>query len=198
MRLDGSAVTDWQHTGVHPRYGVRLESASLASHVYVPAHMIAATDVHARRPEAARSESERDLPPAPLRATIAPGVETPPPPPPAPGAPTLFDQPAARWTDPDTSREAAATATGLAAARRRSVLLAHAAAGDSGLTGEELAAACREDYAVVGPRRPSLERAGLVEYAGYRRPNSKGNPERVYRCTPAGRAEAARLTEVAA
>ena len=91
----------------------------------------------------------------------------------------------ARITDPVTSHMAAKRANGKAAADAEAVLQAHAEAGERGLTGEELELAMRRPYQSVGPRRPGLERQGLLIKAGTRT-NSRGNTETVYRITRAG------------
>ena len=106
--------------------------------------------------------------------------------------------PAARVTDPSTSHEAARRASSRAAADAELVLLAHADAGERGLTGSELEAATRRSYSVIGPRRPGLERLGLIaKVNGMRRENDRGNPEQVYRITGSGRDEAARIRAAA-
>ena len=112
-------------------------------------------------------------------------------------APTLLDlidaTPAARATDPDTAVAAARKAQTTAAKNRLICLRAHAEA-PNGLTGDELAEATGLPYETIGPRRPGLERAGLVEKAEHedgrpmRRPNNDGNAVQVYRITEAGRA----------
>lgn len=66
-------------------------------------------------------------------------------------------------------------------------------------TGWELEKATGRPYQSVGPRRPSLEAAGLlVKAQGVRRTNARGNAEQVYRITADGLRAAARLLEVAA
>lgn len=106
--------------------------------------------------------------------------------------------PAARSTDPSTSHDAARRASSRAAADSELVLLAHADAGERGLTGYELAAATGRWYSSVGPRRPGLERLGLIaKVTGLRRENDRGNPEQVYRITHAGKAEALRIRSAA-
>ncbi len=100
--------------------------------------------------------------------------------------------PAARSTDPSTSHDAARRASSRAAADSELVLLAHADAGERGLTGYELEAATRRPYQSVGPRRPGLERLGLIaKVPGLKRENERGNPEQVYRITHAGKEQAA-------
>jgi len=115
---------------------------------------------------------------------------------------TLFDlyvEPVARLTDPDTAHEAAHRARSRSAADADLVLKAHARAGEQGLTGYELEKATGRPYQSVGPRRPSLEAAGLIVKAeGVRRTNARGNAEQVYRITADGLRAAARLLEVAA
>ncbi len=99
--------------------------------------------------------------------------------------------PTARVTDPSTSHEAARRASSHAAADAELVLLAHADAGERGLTGYELAAATGRLYSSVGPRRPGLERLGLIaKVPGLKRENERGNPEQVYRITHAGKEQA--------
>jgi hypothetical protein len=100
--------------------------------------------------------------------------------------------PQARNTDPDTAHAAAARAAGGAAASRVRVLIAHRDAGEHGLTGWELEQALKVPYESCGPRRPGLEADGLIYVTGEKRPNDRGNMQRVYAVTEAGRVEAAR------
>lgn len=67
----------------------------------------------------------------------------------------------ARRTDPTPAHQAAATVN--ATDDAHAVLLAHLAAGPTGLTGDELATALGRPYEAVGPRRPALRDAGWVE-----------------------------------
>ncbi len=63
MRLDGSAHTDWRVNGADPHKGLRIERAGDPGHwLWVQPHMIAATESHAGRPEAARGGEPVDLP----------------------------------------------------------------------------------------------------------------------------------------
>jgi hypothetical protein len=92
-----------------------------------------------------------------------------------------------RATDPTTSLDAAARAATVAMSNRMLCLHAHVYAGDRGLTGTELATATGRPYEAIGPRRPSLEQAGLIRKAtglsgGLRRRGGK----QVYVVTPAG------------
>ena len=100
---------------------------------------------------------------------------------PAPNAPL------ARTTDPAASHQAATRAATFAESNRAKVLIAHADAGPRGLTGDELEEATKRPYESLGPRRPSLERAGLIvkvtdEFGHALQRNKK----QVYRVTPAG------------
>ena len=99
-----------------------------------------------------------------------------------PSRPALQGPPLARTTDPAAAHEAAARATFAGTFDQWLVLAAHVATRD--LTGDELAEVCGRPYQSVGPRRPALERAGLIEETGTRRAN-KG----VYRATDEGRRE---------
>jgi hypothetical protein len=106
--------------------------------------------------------------------------------------------PRARNSDPQTAHQAAARARSTAALNRDRCLIAHADAGDEGLTGEELAAATGLEYATIGPRRPRLEDDGLLvkgrrDGCEWTRPNARGNAQQVYVATAAGLVEAARL-----
>ena len=105
-------------------------------------------------------------------------------------------QPLARTSDPDTSRAAAIVARNKLTDNQRRVLIAHAEAGADGLSGDEMAEKMggEAQYALLGPRRPQLERAGFLEKAGLR-PNRRNNPVQVYRCTPSGFALAAQWME---
>ena len=92
---------------------------------------------------------------------------------------TLSD-PAARWTDPETSHEAAAAHPDVRATDRDlalTVLRAH----PDGLTDFELGVLMGRQQTSAGKRRCDLMRLGLVEYAGIKRPSPSGSPARVWR-----------------
>lgn len=89
--------------------------------------------------------------------------------------------PIARNTDPQAAHDAAARARHDYTFDQWLVLAAHVASRD--LNGDELGAVCGRPYQSVGPRRPALERNGLIEETGTRR-KGKG----CYRATDAGRA----------
>lgn len=89
--------------------------------------------------------------------------------------------PIARNTDPQAAHDAAARAAHDYTFDQWLVLAAHVASVD--LNGDELGAVCGRPYQSVGPRRPALERNGLIEETGTRR-TGKG----CYRATDAGRA----------
>mgnify|MGYP000384988883 FL=1 len=97
--------------------------------------------------------------------------------------------PVARVSDPPTAHLAAHKARARAHADARLVLAAHVAAGEFGLTGEELEEVTGRSYESVGPRRPGLEGVGWLCKAGVRRPNRAGNLMQVYVATPEGVAE---------
>jgi hypothetical protein len=101
-------------------------------------------------------------------------------------------QPLARTSDPQTAHDAAHAARSTAAHNRYRVLQAHYAAGERGLTGDELAAATGLPYAVIGPRRPSLEADGLIAATNVRRPSNRGTLQQVYAITEVGRVTAER------
>lgn len=103
-------------------------------------------------------------------------------------------QPRARVTDPVTAHHAADRARHKLTENQRAVLQAHAQAGPQGLTGDEMADLFggEHTYPLYGPRRPQLERAGLLEKAGMRN-NRRNNPVTVYRCTEAGYAAAEKV-----
>jgi len=107
-------------------------------------------------------------------------------------SPGTGGQPLARTSDPQTAHDAANVAKSAAAHNRIKALHAHAAAGEHGLTGDELELATGLPYEVIGPRRPALEAEGLIVKAGVTRPNRRGNAQQVYVITEAGRAVADR------
>jgi hypothetical protein len=103
-------------------------------------------------------------------------------------ADVLADTPApVGRTCPDTSAAAAAgVRTG---SQKGRVLAALAAAGDRGCTDFEAARAIGHPRPhVVGTRRLELQRLGLVEATGMRRPSDLGGAAVVYVATDAGRA----------
>ena len=103
----------------------------------------------------------------------------------------LFDEPAARRTDPATSHEAAARVN--PAGTRARALLALNASGHRGLTDFERAARTGLGQTSVGKRRLDLLRAGMVEPTGERRPSPTGTPALVFRITETGAREARRV-----
>ena len=105
-----------------------------------------------------------------------------------------------RRTDPASSIAAARQAADPAHLRdtQRRVLLAMHHAGDNGLTDHEHEAVHGMIQTTAGKRRLELETAGLVEYAGFTRPNQRGMHTKVWRCTPAGHDIAARYHTAAA
>ena len=96
-------------------------------------------------------------------------------------SPVVSGAPIARSTDPQAAHDAAARAAHDYTFDQWLVLAAHVASRD--LNGDELGAVCGRPYQSVGPRRPALERNGLIEETGTRR-KGKG----CYRATDAGRA----------
>lgn len=96
-------------------------------------------------------------------------------------SPVVSGAPIARNTDPQAAHDAAARAAHDYTFDQWLVLAAHVASRD--LNGDELGAVCGRPYQSVGPRRPALERNGLIEETGTRR-KGKG----CYRATDAGRA----------
>lgn len=102
--------------------------------------------------------------------------------------------PSSRSTDPETSQRAATKAAINAASNRARLLIAHHEAGQHGLTGDDIEAATGIAYQAIGPRRPSLERAGLVAKAiGDDGQYITRNDKQVYRITSRGAIEARRL-----
>lgn len=93
----------------------------------------------------------------------------------------------ARRDDEDTSHEAACIARRGASELRTRCLAALQAAGAHGLTDFELAERIGSQQTSAGRRRLDLERAGLVEYAGTKRPAPSGAPARVWRIVEAHR-----------
>jgi len=118
-------------------------------------------------------------------ATIAPEVCGPP-------VPATSGVPVARATDPRPAWNAAADAKSAAARNRVRCIMAHANAGDHGLTGDELEQATGVPYQTIGPRRPWLEDNGFLVAAGTR-PNNGGRPVGVYVITGEGRSMVADL-----
>ena len=107
----------------------------------------------------------------------------------APDVPAVQPVPAplARTTDPAASHQAASRAAIFAESNRAKVLIAHADAGPRGLTGDELEEATKRPYESLGPRRPSLERAGLIVKVTDDLGNDvQRNKKQVYRVTIAG------------
>lgn len=112
-------------------------------------------------------------------ATIAPEVCGPP-------VPATSGVPVARATDPQPAWNAAADAKSAAARNRVRCIMAHANAGDNGLTGDELERETGVAYETIGPRRPWLEDNGFLVAAGTR-PNNGGRSVGVYVITAEGR-----------
>lgn len=73
--------------------------------------------------------------------------------------------PTARASDPATAHDAASRAAVVELTHRMLCLHAHVYAGATGLTGSELENATGRPYEAIGPRRPSLEKAGLIRKA---------------------------------
>jgi hypothetical protein len=98
--------------------------------------------------------------------------------------PSLFDVPSpyrsARFTDPETSRRAAADAA-RSAATHRTRALETLRAHHGGLTDFELAALLGVAQTSIGKRRGELRDAGLVEDSGVRRPAPSGSAAIVWR-----------------
>lgn len=98
---------------------------------------------------------------------------------------TLFDHPAVRSTDPDTSHVAAQAALSRKATDQRLVLSIHFEHPE-GLTDFELADIAGRAQTSLGVRRGELRDAGLVENSGTKRPAPSGSPSIVWRLTEAG------------
>lgn len=88
--------------------------------------------------------------------------------------------PRARRSDPSTSHEAAAMATGLAAQHQQRVLHAMRAAGEP-VGAEQIAERTGMDAYQVRKRLVELQRAGLIALTGAERPTKSGRRERVWR-----------------
>ena len=96
------------------------------------------------------------------------------------GPGTLFDQPTARATDPETSHQAARRAASKAQTHRAlalRVLRAH----PDGLTDWELADRTGVMQTSIGVRRHELVKAGLVVKTALRRPSPSGCASIVWR-----------------
>ena len=89
---------------------------------------------------------------------------------------------AARATDPDTSHAAAGALDG---ARDRERALG-ALAEHGPMTDFELGDAISRQQTSAGKRRHELQAAGLVEYAGFKRPTPSGSQARVWMLTTQG------------
>lgn len=98
---------------------------------------------------------------------------------------TLFDHPAVRNTDPDTSHIAAQAALSRKATDQRLVLRIHAANPD-GLTDFELADIAQRAQTSLGVRRGQLRDAGLIVNSGLKRPSPSGSPSIVWKISEAG------------
>lgn len=98
--------------------------------------------------------------------------------------------------DPATSRAAALSVD--AAGQRRRVLLALFAAGESGMTDDELSSRCGLIRTSAGTRRGVLVKEGFVRRTSETRPTPFGRPAHVWTITSEGREEARRLMEEAA
>jgi len=101
--------------------------------------------------------------------------------------------PVARSTDPATSWAAATNAKSTASQNRIRCLFAHVAAGERGLTGDELEQVTGIAYEVIGPRRPWLVENGFLTEPIGKRQNNNGQAVNVHAVTPEGREMAARL-----
>ena len=89
--------------------------------------------------------------------------------------------PAARLTDPETSRIAAETNLPGRTNDRTRVLELLRRVHPDGLTDYELAALTGKQQNSIGKRRSELTAAGLVEFAGFHRPSPTGSPCRVWK-----------------
>lgn len=116
--------------------------------------------------------------------------------------PDLFSAPPFHAGDPDTSREAAASAAVTADAHRERIALYLLRVGDHGATAYEAYVATGGARPhVAGTRLGELEHPkhglALVEKTARRRPTDTGRPAVVYVLTDAGRQWARELREVA-
>ncbi len=166
-RLNGSLVDDWRITGTQGAL-YRVESATLNTHTFVdPSFLIAARS---------------DTPPS---LAVTGGGHGSAPPPDSLGldwSPRQSNPAKARLTDPQTAHDV--TKRVKVTEHTQIVLDAHRTAGERGLTGDELEQLTGLPYQSCGPRRPALERAGLLVKAGTR-PNRRGNTEQVYKASTA-------------
>lgn len=197
-RIDGWGTTsDWVISQQLGAGLVRVDSALLQTHMLVDKDKLIVADRDAMPPASLFLSPEGDArlcspaaaglgigsPFDPAASSAAsPGVASP-----AQQPPPLRGQPLARPTDPQTAHDAANVAKSSTAANRLRVLIAHRDAGERGLTGDELAAATGEPYAVIGPRRPSLAEDGLIVATNVRRPSNRGVMQQVFCITEAGR-----------
>lgn len=90
----------------------------------------------------------------------------------------------ARTTDPETSHQAAAAHREQRVTDRERALDALVAAGGRGLTDFELSDAIGRVATSAGKRRHELVAAGMVRYAGFRRPSPSGSQAMVWETIP--------------
>ena len=203
-RIDPHGMDGWHIAADLGDGFVRMQHASLPDDdgtfatITMPRAWLIAADGQCPRPTAAAArEVTGRTPPVPRSALAAD---------PAPretayredvgGFPPAFNSlgaPIARNTDPQPAHDAARTAKSIASERRVLTLHAHEAAGERGLTGDELELVTGIDYDVIGPRRPWLVDNGFLVATGARRVNRRGNSEGVYVITDAGREMARKL-----
>ena len=88
---------------------------------------------------------------------------------------------------PETERAAAISVYPRTGTARRAVLDAIAAAGDRGMTDEEVALKCRLRLYTAAPRRNELVRDGWARDSDERRPTTTGTPAVVWVLTDEGR-----------
>jgi hypothetical protein len=105
--------------------------------------------------------------------------------------PTLFAEPTARTTDPETSHKAAASARLRAGSHRAQILAAFTAPETmaTGRTSWEVGHAsglANKPGCSYWTRVSELARSGLIEFTGETRTVDTGEQQRVYRITPAG------------
>lgn len=114
--------------------------------------------------------------------------------------PTLFAEPTARLSDPETSHKAAASARMRAGSQRARLLMAFAVGhtpGDDGWTAWEvghLTELAAKPGCSYWTRVSELARSGFIEHTGQTRTVETGEDQRCYRITPQGLEALAAMT----
>lgn len=92
----------------------------------------------------------------------------------------------ARTTDPQTSKDAASSAGGVASEHRRTIMALVRSNPGRDWTADELAERCELDRHQIGRRLNELERGLLLERSGATRPTPNGRAAACYRLRRSG------------